>query len=466
MAIGEATAVSEALEPRTLTEAQHRPDWAQWEEGIREELATLQAAGTWELADLPDGANLVGSKWVFRAKKDAAGNVVRHKARLVAQGFSQVPGIDFFDMYMPVATLASIRTVLALSARLNLELHQIDIKGAYLNGTLTDDEVIYMRQPPGFESQDHPRKVCRLRKTLYGLKQSGRRWYQRLVEILVDELSFIQCAVDQAVFSRRENGQHTIVVVHVDDCTIAARTLSDVNELKTQIRKHVEITDLGELHWLLGIEVTRNRDERTISLSQRTYIDSIVRRFSFDELKPVSNPMEPSTRLHSGQSPSTGAEYAAMRHIPYREAVGSLMYASLGTRPDISYAVTTISRFSGNPGMPHWDAVRRIYRYLLGTKDLRLTYGGVQSVLVGYADADGSMAEGRRAISGYAFLIDGGAVSWSSKRQEIVSLSTTESEYVAATHATKEALWLRSFIGELFTPILEPTTLFSHKSLA
>jgi hypothetical protein len=466
MAIGEATAVSEALEPRTLAEAQHCPDWAQWEEGIREELATLQAAGTWELADLPDGANLVGSKWVFRAKKDAAGNVVRHKARLVAQGFSQVPGIDFFDTYAPVATLASIRTVLALSAHLNLELHQIDIKGAYLNGTLTDDEVIYMCQPPGFESQDHPRKVCRLRKMLYGLKQSGRRWYQRLVEILVDELSFVQCAVDQAVFSRRENGQHTIVVVHVDDCTIAARTLSDVNELKMQIRKHVEITDLGELHWLLGIEVTRNRDERTISLSQRTYIDSIVRCFSFDELKPVSNPMEPSTRLHSGQSPSTGAEYAAMRHIPYREAVGSLMYTSLGTRPDISYAVTTISRFSGNPGMPHWDAVRRIYCYLLGTKDLRLTYGGVQSVLVGYADADGSMAEGRRAISRYAFLIDGGAVSWSSKRQEIVSLSTTESEYVAATHATKEALWLRSFIGELFTPILEPTTLFSDNQSA
>ena len=154
----------------------------------------------------------------------------------------------------------------------------------------------------------------------------------------------------------------------------------------------------------------------------------------------MSNPMEPSTRLHSSQSPSTGAEFAAMHHIPYHEAVGSLMYASLGTRPNISYAVTTVSHFSSNPGPVHWDAICRIYRYLLGMKGLKLTFGGVERVLTGYADADGSMAEDRQAVSGYAFLIDSGAVSWSSKHQEIVSLSTTESEYVAATHTAKEAL--------------------------
>ena len=467
VALVEFTAEAEALEPTSLADAKRRPDWPRWEEGIRKVLATLQAAGTWELADLPTGANLVGSKWVFRAKKDAAGNIVRYKARLVAQGYSQVPGVDYFDTYAPVANLASIRTVLALAARLDLELHQIDIKGAYLNGELTTDEVIYMRQPPGFESKEHPRQVCRLRKTLYGLKQSGRRWYQKLVEILVDKLGLTQCDVDQAVFfTRTKAGELIIIVVHVDDCTIAASSINTILRIKEQLRAHVEITDLGELHWLLGIEVTRNRDNRTISLSQKSYLESIIRRFNFEDLKPVSNPMEPSTKLHSGQSPSTGAEYAAMTHIPYREAVGSLMYASLGTRPDISYAVTTVSRFSSNPGQIHWDAVRRIYRYLSGTKELKLTYGGVESVLAGYADADGSMAEDRRAVSGYAFLIDGGAVSWSSKRQEIVSLSTTESEYVAATHASKEALWLRSLISQIFEPITEPTTLFSDNQSA
>lgn len=171
----------------------------------------------WELVDLPSSANIVGSKWVFRAKKDAAGNVVRYKARLVAQGFSQVEGIDYFDTFAPVATLASIRIVLAMAARSNLELHQIDIKGAYLNGTLTDDEVIYMRQPRGFESVDHPQKVCHLRKTLYGLKQSGRRWYQRLVEILVDELKFTQCSVDQAIyFSPRTDAPSLLIAQHVN----------------------------------------------------------------------------------------------------------------------------------------------------------------------------------------------------------------------------------------------------------
>jgi hypothetical protein len=176
--------------------------------------------------------------------------------------------------------------------------------------------------------------------------------------------------------------------------------------------------------------------------------------------------METSTRLTSAQSPSTTEEFARMRNIPYHEAVGSLMYASLGTRPDVTYAVQAVSRFSKNPGLPHWDAVKRIFRYLKGTKDLWLSYGGKAKELTGYADADGNMAEDRHAISGYAFLLHGGAISWSTKRQEIISLSTTESEYVAATYAAKEALWLRSLLSQLFDTNLEATTLFSDNQSA
>ena len=332
-------AKAEVLKPTSLTEAKHRPDWLQWEQGIREELATLEKAGTWELVDPPTGANIVGSKWVFHAKKDAAGNVVRHKARLIAQGFSQVPGVDYFDTYTPVTKLASIRTVLALAARLDLELHQIDIKGAYLNGELNDEETIYMRQPPGYANPALPHHVCRLRKTLYRLKQSGRRWYQKLVKILVKNLGFKLCEVDQAVFIKWSEKTLIIIVVHVNNCTIATSALSLVVELKAQIRNHVKITDLGELHWLLGIEVMQNCEERTIALSQWSYLDSIIRRFRFNDLKPVSTPMEPHIKLTNAQSPSTGAEYASVQHIPYREAIGSLMYAALGTRPDISYAI-------------------------------------------------------------------------------------------------------------------------------
>ena len=459
------TSEMEALEPPSLAAAKKSPDWPAWEKAIYEELEVLKAAGTWKSVDPPSGANIVGSKWVFRAKKDAAGVVVRYKARLVAQGFSQVPGVDYFDTFAPVARLSSIRTVLAIAAAQNLEIHQIDIKGAYLNGELTDDEVIYMKQPPGYPVSPNSNEVLRLLKTLYGLKQAGRRWYQRLVRIM-ESLGFKRCDVDQAVFYRRKGSTLIIVLVHVDDCTIAGTSITLILRFKTEIAKFVAITDLGELNWILGIEVKRIRENRTIHLSQKSYIESMLRRYSFDDLKPVSLPMETSIRLTSAQSPTTTQQIAHMRNIPYQEAVGSLIYASLGTRPDITYAVQTVSCFSKNPGQAHWEAVKRIFRYLKGTKELWLSYGGEEKELRGYADADGSMAEDRHAISGYAFLLHGGAVSWAAKRQEIVSLSTTESEYVAVTHASKEALWLRSLITQLFDVTLDPTTLFSDNQSA
>ena len=190
----------EALEPRSLAEAKRRPDWLQWEKAIEEELAVLTKAGTWKLVDAPPEVNIVGSKWVFRAKKDAAGNVVRYKARLVAQGFSQVPGVDYFDTFAPVAKLASIRAALAVAAVNNMEMHQIDIKSAYLNGKLTPNEQIYMAQPPGYHAPNSTGKVCHLIKTLYSLKQSSRRWYQRLIQIM-ELLKFQRSDVDQAVFT-------------------------------------------------------------------------------------------------------------------------------------------------------------------------------------------------------------------------------------------------------------------------
>ena len=185
----------EGLEPQSLAAAKKSPDWPAWEKAIHEELDTLKAAGTWETVSPPEGANIVGSKWVFKAKKDAAGVVVRYKARLVAQGFSQVPGIDYFDTFAPVARLASIRMVLAIAAAENLEIHQIDIKGAYLNGELTDEEIVYMKQPPGYPVSSDSSEACRLLKTLYGLKQAGRHWYKKLVEIM-EALGFKRCDVD------------------------------------------------------------------------------------------------------------------------------------------------------------------------------------------------------------------------------------------------------------------------------
>src|SRR6266404_9735432 len=190
------TADSEAIEPRNLGEAKRRLDWLLWETAIHEELATLHANKTWVLEHTLPGANVIGSKWVFKAKQDASGKVVQHKACLVAQGFTQVEGVDYFDTYTPIAHLVSSHAIIAMANHLRLELHQVNIKGAYLNGELSVDEVLYMRHPPGYPEPGADGQVLHLRKSLYGLKQAGRHWYQKLVNIL-KSLKFSQCQVDQ-----------------------------------------------------------------------------------------------------------------------------------------------------------------------------------------------------------------------------------------------------------------------------
>ena len=455
-----------SLEPRNVPEAMRSPAWPKWKEAMEEEHTALAAHRTWKLEKPPPGANIVGCRWVFRLKQDASGAIVRYRARLVAQGYSQVPGVDFFDTYAPVANLASIRVVLALAARNDFEIHQIDIKSAYLNGEFEKNEVIYMKLPPGLDLTQDRSLVLRLLRPLYGLRQSGRHWYRKLWQILRDALRMRRCEVDQAVFYRVEGAAVIVIVAHVDDLTIVTSSSALMGEVKSKLSKSLKITDLGEIHWILGISVHRDRPHRTLALGQEAYVEAILQRFGFGQIRPLSMPMDPNVTLTTAQSPQTPEEAAEMEKIPYREAVGSLMYAALGTRPDIAYAVGIVSKFNQSPGQAHWTAVKRIFAYLGGTRDLKLMYGDKGHELVGYSDADGSMHEERRAISGYAFLIDGGAVSWSSKKQEVVALSTTEAEYVALTHATKEAMWLRTFVGGILGRPATPTTLHGDNQSA
>jgi len=232
-----------------------------------------------------------------------------------------------------------------------------------------------------------------------------------------------------------------------------------MDDLKAGLSKHVEVTDLGELHWMLGIEVKCNRVAGTIHLSQQAYIDTILKHFNLADAKPLSTPMDVQTRLMSEQAPASTAEFAAMCDVPYCKAVSALNWAALAMCPDISFAVSTMAQFALNPGPAHWEAVKWIFCYLAGLRDLWLSYGKACCTLIGYTNADGSMAEDCHAILGYTFLIDGSTVSWSSKWQEIVSLSTTESKYVAVTHSIKEVLWLRSLLSEVFSPFKDPMTM-------
>jgi hypothetical protein len=229
------------------------------------------------------------------------------------------------------------------------------------------------------------------------------------------------------------------------------------------------MSDLGELHWLLGIEIKRDRHARTISLSQRAYIDTIVSRFNLTDASNLSIPLDAGHLLTKDQCPTTEYDINEMRKIPYREAVGSLMYAALGTRPDISFSVTALSQYMQNPGSPHWEAVKRVLRYLKGTRERWLTFGHPKDGLHGFADSNwGSTADDRHSICGYVFTLDGGAVSWSSKKQSVIALSSTEAEYIALTHASKEAIWLRSLLASIYGPsvLSSPSTIHSDNKSA
>lgn len=264
-AMAASVAELEGLEPRSIEEARKRPDWPRWKEAIDDELKGLVENGTWELVDCPAGVNVVGCRFVFAIKKNAAGAIERYKARLVAQGYTQVPGVDYFDTFSPVAKLASLRLMLAMAARYDWDVEQMDVKQAYLKALLT--EVIYMRQPPGFAVPGQEKKVLQLKKALYGLKQSGRAWYEMMCAILKG-FGFTRSEVDHAVFHRRVGTTDVVIIAaHVDDLTIVASTKASMTETKRQLRSKLEMTDLGEIHWLLGIEIRRDRERRTISLA-------------------------------------------------------------------------------------------------------------------------------------------------------------------------------------------------------
>ena len=452
------TTEAEGYDPATLDEAKGRKDWAKWDVAIRKELDALKTAKTWIIVRRPKDRNIVGSKWVLHLKKDSEGVIEKYKARVVAKGYNQKEGVDYHETFAPVAQLTSIRTVLAIAARNGWKIDTFDFHSAFLNGEFDENEEIYMEQPPGYEEKNRREYVLRLLKTIYGLKQASRKWYEIICRLMI-ELGFTRSESDPAVFYWHKGNDRMVIVVHVDDCTIVGNSQELIDDCKHKINAKYAMTDLGPTSWVLGIKITRNLDERTLGLSQTAYIDSILRRFNFTNLKPVSTPMDPTIRYSKTQCPETLEEKARMKNIPYREAIGALMYCAVATRPDISFAVALLSQFLENPGEVHWNGVKHIYRYLLSTKNLQLVFGETKNSIAGYTDADGATQEHRHAISGYAFLIDGGAVSWFSRKQETVTLSTAEAEYVAATHAAKEAIWLKRLITETFDFPNDPITL-------
>ena len=411
-----------------------------YEGGMTDEFDSLIENHTWELVPPPSGyqKKVLRGKWVYKIKRGANGEITRYKARWVVRGFEQQEGIDYHETFASVVKPMSYKTLFALAAAKDLEIEQMDVKTAFLYGDI--DEEIYVEQPPGFD--DGTGRVCRLNKGLYGLKQAPRIWYTTLATFL-KSLGYHAINSDSGIFRKGR----TYVAVYVDDLLIVGPSKAEIQSLKDALNQKFKMTDLGPCAYYLGMEVSRDRPRRVLRLSQRGYLEKVLKEFKCWRTDARTIPMRVDHRLDAAPP-----EYSASNVFKkkYQSAVGSLMYAMLGTRPDIAFAVSMVSRFAHNPTETHWKAVEQIFGYLNKTIDFELVFRGDLKPLTGYSDADwaGDLATSR-STGGYAFNLGSATLSWSSKRQPTVALSSCEAEYMAQTQAAKEAIWLRGLKQDL-----------------
>nr|BAB03249.1 polyprotein [Oryza sativa] len=429
--------------PRTIEEAYSSPDADYWKEAVRSEMDSIMSNGTWEVVERPYGCKPVGCKWVFKKKLRPDGTIEKYKARLVAKGYTQKEGEDFFDTYSPVARLTTIRVLLALAASHGLLVHQMDVKTAFLNGEL--EEEIYMDQPDGYVLEGQEGMVCKLLKSLYGLKQAPKQWHKKF-DTTLTSAGFVVNEADKCVYYRYGGGEGVILCLYVDDILIFGTSLNVIEEVKDYLSKSFEMKDLGEADVILNIKLQRG-DEGGITLVQSHYVDKVLSRFGYSDCKPAPTPYDPSVLLRKNRR-------IARDQLRYSQIIGSLMYLASATRPDISFAVSKLSRFVSNPGDDHWQALERVMRYLKGTMSYGIHYTGYPKVLEGYSDSNWiSDADEIKATSGYVFTLGGGAVSWKSCKQTILTRSTMEAELTALDTATVEAEWLRELLMDL--PVVE-----------
>ncbi len=450
------------------------PESGDWKRAIEEELAQIEKLGTWELVEVPNNANVIPCRWVLRRKRNAQGKVSRYKARLVAKGFRQQFGVDYTDTFAPTVRPQTLRILLALGAANgnDIIIEQADVKNAYLNAWMHDDEVVYMEIPKFYEifrqlpekfkklAKSGKRVALRLKRPLYGTKQGAHHWYEELKRILLS-FGFKVSVADEATFYKVDGNSFIVIAAATDDFTIVTNSRALSTETKAQLNNHFELVDLGDINWLLGVSVTRNFEDNTISLGQQAYVEQILARFGLTDARPDVTPMEPGADYHFDSPSVSPTLLTATEKTTYREMIGSLMYCATMTRPDIAYAVSMLSQFLESPRTTHLKAVKRVFCYLLGTKHLKLILGG-NTTIAGFSDADWASQHHRHSISGFAYFVGLGTISWSAKKQPIITLSSTEAEYVALTHAAKDILWIHKILKEFsFLHNLSlPTTLY------
>ncbi|UYV60695.1 hypothetical protein LAZ67_1001953 [Cordylochernes scorpioides] len=406
-----------------------------WKLAMDEEIDALNENKTWTLERLADGHKPIGCKWVYKIKTESDGTIQRFKARLVAKGYSQIKNVDYFDTFSPVVRYDSLRILLSHAASERMFLKQFDVKTAFLNGEL--EELVYLEQPEGYKRDDN--SCYRLHKSLYGLKQSSRNWNKKFTNFL-NSHNFKTSDADPCIFIGTHNDSNVILALYVDDGIILSKDKEAIAIIMDELEHAFEITS-GSVNFFVGLQIEQSEDRASIFIHQSSYIDKILSKFNMADCIPASVPMDPSVILTKKDCP-TPEQKEKMPKFPFREAVGSLMFASCVSRPDITYAVSQ--------ALHTWE----------------FSSPG-EDQLVGYSDSDFARdVDSRKSTTGYAFMMNGGTVSWASQRQPIIALSTTESEYIAACSAAKELIWIRRLLQGIGCDITKETELYIDNQAA
>jgi len=423
---------------------------------MTEEMEALYQNKTWDLVPRIDHMNVIGCKWVFKTKLTSDGNLERLKARLVAKGFHQEEGIDFTETFSPVIKHATIRIVLSIAKMRQWPIHQLDVKNAFLHGTL--NETVYMEQPPGFQDSQKPYHVCSLKKSLYGLRQAPRAWFDKFSDFLL-EYGFFCSSTDPSLFIYHQQ-QHTILLLlYVDDIVLTGSSSQMLSTLIQSLSLKFHMKDLGPLHYFLGIEVKQNSDH--LFLCQTKYASDLLTRAYMSESKPIATPLSLKQVIMQQDS------VALTNPTEYRSLVGALQYLTL-TRPDIAYATNLLCQKLQTPTVADLARLKRVLRYIKGTINLGLFIHSQSSLhLYGFSDADwAGCTETRRSTTGFCTYIGSNLISWGAKKQSTVSRSSTEAEYRALASTSAELTWISFVFRDIGCALPFPTHLFCDNKSA
>jgi Reverse transcriptase (RNA-dependent DNA polymerase) len=440
------TSLSQQEEPKHFQEALSQPVWR---EVMKEELRALEKNNTWVIVSLPKDKKPVGCKWIYKTKYNSDGTIERHKARLVAKGYTQIYGIDYHKTFAPVAKMNIVRILFSIAINNGWNLYQMDVKNVFLQGTL--EEKVYMNLPPGHEREKDSNLACRLKKPIYGLKQSLRAWYEKL-SLFLKSCGFTISSADNSLFTKHSNDNIIIVLVYVDDIIVIENNQTDINLIKGQLKKNFDIKDLGILKYFLGIEVAHSI--KGLFISQRKYALDLLKETSKIRSKPASTPMEYKCKLN------TEDEEPLEDINQFQRLVGKLIYLTV-TRSDISFVVSQISKFMHSSRTPHLEAINRILRYIKGSpgKGIWMKNNNSNEVC-GYSDADWAESFDRKSTTGFCTIVGRNLITWKSKKQNIVARSSAEAEYRAMASTASELIWVRQVLADLNITNHEPIKIF------